>query len=53
MGVVITNVVLSKNTVNTGENFKIQVAVKETITESKSVRLPKKLGKPKGNLNNL
>lgn len=53
MGVVVTNVTISKNPVKTGENFKIQVTVKETITESKSFRLPTKLGKPKGNLNNL
>ena len=33
MGVVITNVTISKNPVNTKETFKISVAVKETVTE--------------------
>lgn len=50
MGVIVTNVKISKNPVNTGETFKIQVAVKETITESASYRLPFKLGSQKGNL---
>lgn len=53
MGVIVTNVKISKNPVNTGETFKIQVAVKETITESKGFRLAMKLGKPKGNLNKI
>ena len=48
MGVVITNVILSKNVVNTEEIFKISIAVKETVTEPKMYRLPVKLGKPKG-----
>lgn len=51
MGVAITNVILSKNTVNTGESFKIQVAVKETITEPSRFRLPVILGRKNGNLN--
>lgn len=53
MGVVVKSIEISKNPVSVGEKFKIQVAVKETITESKSFRLPAQLGKPKGNLNNL
>lgn len=53
MGVVITNVILSKNTVNTGETFKIQIAVKETITEANRFRLQANLGKPNGVLNKL
>lgn len=53
MGAVVTNIIVSKNPVSTGEKFKIQVSVRETITESKGFRLPAKLGKPKGNLNNL
>lgn len=48
MGVVVTNVIISKNPVNTGETFKIQVAIRETITEPKNYRLPISLGKPKG-----
>lgn len=48
MGVIVTNVKISKNPVNTGETFKIQVAVKETITEPKNYRFPVALGKPKG-----
>lgn len=53
MGVAVTNIKISKNPVSVGEKFKIQVAVKETITESKSFRLPMRLGSSKGNLNNL
>lgn len=53
MGVTITSVKLSKNPVCAKEQFKIQVLVKETITESKRFRLPTNLGKPKGNLNNI
>lgn len=50
MGVIVTDVITSKNPVKTGEIFKIQVAVKETITESVSYRLPFKLGSQKGSL---
>lgn len=50
MGVAITSVTLSKNTVNTKETFKISVAVKETITEPKMYRLPFRLGKKKGGI---
>lgn len=50
MGVVITSVKLSKQTVNTGEQFKVAVAVKETITEPTMYRLPFKLGKEKGGI---
>ena len=50
MGVVITNVTISKNPVNTKEQFKISVAVKETVTEPTMYRLPFGFGKPKGNL---
>lgn len=48
MGVVITNVTLSKKVVSTGEQFKISVSVKETISEPKMYRLPFKLGQNKG-----
>ena len=50
MGVVITNVILSKKTVNVGERFKVQVAVKETVTEPRMYRLPFNLGKEKGGI---
>ena len=50
MGVVITNVTLSKKTVTTGEKFKISVAVKETVSEPKMYRLPFKLGQNKGGI---
>lgn len=50
MGVVITNVTLSKKSVTTGEQFKVSVAVKETITEPTMYRLPFKLGKEKGGI---
>lgn len=48
MGVVITNVTVSKNTVNVGEQFKVTVAVKETITEPTMYRLPFVLNQNKG-----
>lgn len=50
MGVVITNVTLSKKSVTTGEQFKVSVAVKETITEPTMYRFPFKLGKEKGGI---
>lgn len=50
MGVIITNVVLSKNSAKTGEQYKISVAVKETITEPVMYRLSFKLGTNKGGL---
>lgn len=50
MGVVITNVILPKNVVNTEEIFKISVVVKETIAEPKMYRLPFRLGKKKGGI---
>lgn len=50
MGVIITGVTLSKNKVNTGEQFKISVSVKETISEPKMYRLPFKLGENKGGI---
>ena len=50
MGVVITNVTISKNPVNTKEQFKIAVAVKETVTEPTMYRLPFKLGQKKGGI---
>lgn len=53
MGVVITNVTLSKNPVKTKEVFKISVALKETIDEPKMYRLQFGLGKPNGNLENI
>lgn len=48
MGVIITNVYISKNPVKTGEQYKISVAVRETISESAMYRLPFKLGQNKG-----
>lgn len=50
MGVVITQVNLSKNPVNTGEKFKISVAVKENAQEPISYRLPFRLGQKKGGI---
>lgn len=50
MGVVITNLIFSKKTVNVGERFKVQVAVKETFTEPRMYRLPFNLGKEKGGI---
>lgn len=50
MGVIITNVVLSKNPVKTGEQYKMTVAVKETIMEPVMYRLPFKLEKNKGGI---
>lgn len=50
MGVIITNVTLSKNPVKTKEQFKISVAVRETINEPAMYRLPFKLGKKKGGI---
>lgn len=52
MGVIITNVILSKNPVNTKEEFKVSVALKETLNEPMMYRLSFVLGKPKGNLEN-
>lgn len=50
MGVVITNVTLSKKAVTTGEQLKVSVSVKETISEPKMYRLPFKLGQDKGGI---
>lgn len=48
MGVIITQVNISKNPVKTGEQYTISVAVKETLTESNMYRLPFKFGDKKG-----
>lgn len=50
MSVVITNVVLSKEVVKTGEQFKVEIAVKETVTEPNGYRLPFKLGENAGGI---
>ena len=50
MGVVITDVILSKNPVKTKERFKISVAVKEVVSEPIMYRLPFKLGQKKGGI---
>lgn len=50
MGVIITQVKLSKNPVNTGEKFKISVAVKESAQEPVAYRLPFRLGQEKGGI---
>lgn len=50
MGVVITNVNLSKNPVKTKEVFKISVSVKESVSEPPMYRLPFTLGKNKGGI---
>lgn len=50
MGVVITNVTISKNPVNVKETFKISVSVKETATEPIMYRLPMRLGQKKGGI---
>ena len=50
MGIVITNVTLSKKTVNIGEQFKVSVSVKETVAEPTMYRLPFKLGDNKGGI---
>lgn len=50
MGVVITQVKLSKNSVKVGEQFKISVAVKESAQEPVMYRLPFKLGEKKGGI---
>ena len=50
MGVIITQVNLSKNPVNTGETFKISVVVKETVVEPNAYRLPIRLGQEKGGI---
>lgn len=50
MGVIITNVTLSKNPVKTNESFKISVSVRETINEPAMYRLPFKLGQEKGGI---
>lgn len=50
MGVVVTEVNISKNTVKTGEQYKISVAVRETIAEPAMYRLPFTLNKKKGGL---
>lgn len=48
MSVVITNVKLSKKTVEAKEVFKVSVAVKESAAEPKMYRLPFKLGNKGG-----
>lgn len=50
MGVIITNVVLSKSVVKAGENFKISVEVKETVDEPTMYRMPFRLGQEKGGI---
>lgn len=50
MAIKITNVTLSKSTVNVKEVFKVSVAVKETVTEPNMYRLPYRLGTPKGGI---
>lgn len=50
MAVVITNVKLSKQTVETKEVFKVSVVVKESAEEPKMYRLPFKLGDKKGGI---
>lgn len=50
MGIVITNVTLSKQSVKVKESFKVSVAVKETVAEPKMYRLPFKLGQKKGGI---
>ena len=50
MGVVITKVIVSKDVVKIGERFKVEVAVKETVTEPTRYRLPFKLGKKAGGI---
>ena len=50
MSVIVTGVTLSKNVVKTGDQFKISVTVKETISEPKMYRLPFKLGQNKGGI---
>ena len=50
MSVIVTGVTLTKNVVKTGEQFKISVSVRETISEPKMYRLPFKLGQNKGGI---
>lgn len=50
MGVIITNVNISKNPVKTGEQFKVTVSVRETVSEPIMYRLPFKLGEKKGGI---
>lgn len=50
MGVIVTEVKLSKNPVKTGEQYKISVAVRETISEPTMYRLPFKLSQKKGGI---
>lgn len=50
MGVIVTDVQLSKNPVKVQEEFKIFVAVRETLDEPKMYRLSFRLGQPKGNV---
>lgn len=48
MAVAITQVTISKNPVNTGEQFKVSVSAREVIAEPTMYRLPFKLGQKKG-----
>lgn len=50
MGIIITKVSLSKQTVSTKEVFKLSVAVKETAPEPTAYRLPVVLGTNKGGI---
>ncbi len=50
MAILITDVKLSKQVVETKEVFKVSAAVKETVTEPKMYRLPFKLGTSKGGI---
>ena len=50
MAVIITNVTLSKETVNVNEVFKVSVTIKETVTEPNMYRMPYRLGTDKGGI---
>lgn len=50
MGIVVTGVNISKNPVKTGEQYKISVAVRETISEPAMYRLPFKLSQKRGGI---
>lgn len=50
MGIAITKVTISPQTVNTGQAYKIAVDVKITTPEPTTYRLPFKLGQKKGGI---
>lgn len=50
MGIAITKAVVSPQTVNTGQAYKILVDVKITTAEPTTYRLPFKLGQKKGEI---